>query len=44
MATDLTIPDPNSTLGKCSRCGAEIKMDENWYSFMARIVAILRGI
>lgn len=41
---DLTIPDPQSTLGKCTRCGAEIKPTEAWYRFFAQIRTILLGV
>jgi hypothetical protein len=41
MAGKLTLPDQNQTLGRCSRCGAEIKMDPTWYE---RLTQILRAL
>lgn len=44
MAEKLTLPDPNVTLGKCTRCGAEIKMNDHWYTRFQQVLAALNSL
>ena len=44
MTERVTLPDPNVTFAKCSRCGADLKIDPHWYSKLVQIVQTLNGL
>lgn len=41
---NLTLPDPNTTLGKCSRCGADIRPTDVWYRALRQIVDAINSL
>jgi hypothetical protein len=44
MPGNVTLPDQNAVLGRCSRCGAEIRMEPAWYERLANLVRQLNAL